>query len=304
MSARARSTALVTVVAVATAVVFVTCGTLTDIGATVGEATGTIDRRQAASIRRTGERMERSFEDFTPEQEYYIGRSVAATVLDQYPAYENDEVNEYLDTIGQIVVLASDRPSLFADYSFQVLDDDEVNAFATPGGHIFLTRGMVRLAENEDELAAVLAHEVAHVVESHGLQTIRTSRITAALTSAAITGAQFAAGEEVAELTEIFEGTIDDVTQTLFTAGYSRSAEREADQGAVKILRRAGYAPSALASFLERMDARWEPDGPGLARTHPSPSDRLNDVRAVLRDDDPEVDPRRSERFRRIMENV
>lgn len=248
--------------------------------------------------------MERSFEDFTPEQEYYIGRSVAATVLDQYPAYENDEVNEYLDTIGQIVVLASDRPSLFADYSFQVLDDDEVNAFATPGGHIFLTRGMVRLAENEDELAAVLAHEVAHVVESHGLQTIRTSRITAALTSAAITGAQFAAGEEVAELTEIFEGTIDDVTQTLFTAGYSRSAEREADQGAVKILRRAGYAPSALASFLERMDARWEPDGPGLARTHPSPSDRLNDVRAVLRDDDPEVDPRRSERFRRIMENV
>ncbi len=304
MSVRARNTALVAVVAVATAIVLVTCGTITDIGATVGEATGTIDRRQAESIRRTGERMERSFEDFTPEQEYYIGRSVAATVLDHYPPYENDEVNEYLDTIGRIVVLASDRPSLFADYSFQVLDDDEVNAFATPGGHIFLTRGMVRLAENEDELAAVLAHEVAHVVESHGLQTIRTSRITAALTSAAITGAQFATSEEVAELTEIFEGTIDDVTQTLFTAGYSRSAEREADQGAVKILRRAGFAPSALASFLEHMDERWEPDGPGLARTHPSPSDRLRDVRAVLRDDDPEVDPRRSERFRRIMGHV
>ncbi len=163
---------------------------------------------------------------------------------------------------------------------------------------------MIRITENEDELAAVLAHEVAHVVESHGLQSIRTSRITAALTSAAITGAQFATSEEVAELTEVFEGTIDDVTQTLFTAGYSRSSEREADQGAVKILRRSGYSPSALVSFLERMEQRWEPDGPGLARTHPSPSDRLEDVHEVLRDDDPEVDPRRTERFRRIMGQV
>lgn len=304
MSVRRRSILALLVPAAATAVLLVTCATIADIGATVGQATGTIDRRQAASIRRTGERMERSFEDFTPEQEYYIGRSVAATVLDQYPPYENEEANEYLGAIGQILALSSDRPSLFADYSFQVLDDDEVNAFATPGGHIFLTRGMVRLAENEDQLAAVVAHEIAHVVESHGLQTIRTSRITAALTSAAITGAQFATSAEIAELTEIFEDTIDDVTQTLFTAGYSRSAEREADQGAVTILRRAGYAPSALATFLEHMDAIWEPDGPGLARTHPSPGDRLSDVREVLRDDDPEVDPRRTERFRKIMGNV
>ncbi len=110
MSVRSRHTAVVAILTVATALLFVTCGTITDIGASVGEATGTIDRRQADSIRRTGERMERSFEDFTPEQEYYIGRSVAATVLDRYPAYENEEANEYLDAIGQIVVLSSDRP--------------------------------------------------------------------------------------------------------------------------------------------------------------------------------------------------
>lgn len=280
------------------------CSTVANIGAGIGQATGAIDERQAASIRRTGERAEASFEDFTPEQEYFIGRSVAATVLESYPEYENEEVNEYVDLVGQTLALFSDRPSIFGGYSFQLLDDEEINAFATPGGHIFISVGMVRLAENEDQLAAVLAHEIQHVVESHGLQAIRTSRVTGALTSAALTGVQLATSEDVAELTEIFEDSIDDITQTLFTAGYSRGAEREADLGAVAIMRRAGYAPGALYDFLGHLDSQWEQDGPGLAQTHPSPQDRMEDVREALEDDDPGVDPRRTERFQQILGNL
>ena len=290
--------------AISVSLVVAACGTVASIGATVGEATGTIDSRQADSIRESGERVERSFDDFTPEQEYYIGRSVGATVLDRYPVYENEEANEYVATVGEVLSLASDRPAIYAGYSFQILDDDELNAFATPGGHIFITRGMMNLAGNEDELAAILAHEIAHVQASHGLQSIRTSRITSALTSTAITGVYLAGSEEVAELTDIFSNSIDDVTQTLFTKGYSRSSEEEADTAAVEILRRAGYSPRALVTFLERMEADWESDGPGFMQTHPSPSDRMEVVENVVREDDPNVDERRTMRFERIIGGV
>ncbi len=277
------------------------CGTVASIGATVGEATGMIDSRQAESIRRTGEQVERSFEDFTPEQEYYIGRSVGATVLDRYPTYDNEDANEYVATIGEILALSSQRPGVYAGYSFQILDDEEINAFATPGGHIFITRGMMQLARNEDELAAVLAHEIGHIQERHGLQSIRTSRITSALTSTAITGVYLAGSEEIAELTDIFSDSIDDVTQTLFTRGYSRASEEEADTAAVEILRKAGYSPRALLTFLEQMDADWESDGPGFMQTHPSPADRMEVVEEALRDDDVDVDERRTARFEQII---
>ncbi len=287
--------------AAASLVVLAACGTVASIGAGVGEATGMLDARQADSIRETGKRVERSFEDFTPEQEYYIGRSVGARVLERYPKYEKNEVNQYVATIGHILVLSSERPSLYSGYSFQILDSEEINAFATPGGHIFITRRMIDLARNEDELAAVLAHEIAHVQESHGLKSIRTSRITSALTSAAITGAYVAGSKEVAELTEVFSDSIDDVTQTLFTAGYSRASEEEADTAAVEILRNAGYSPRALLTFLKQMDAAWKSDGPGFMKTHPSPRDRMEDVREALSADDPKIDERRTERFERIV---
>ncbi|MFW5994645.1 MAG: M48 family metalloprotease [Spirochaetia bacterium] len=280
------------------------CGTVANIGAGIGQATGTLDERQAESIRRTGERAEKSFEDFTPEQEYYVGRSVAATVLENYSEYENEEANEYVASLGNVLAFFSERPSLYAGYSFQILDNDELNAFATPGGHIFVTRGMMRLARNEAELAAILAHEIAHVQESHGLQSIRTSRITAALTSAAITGAQLATNEEIGELTEVFEDSIDDITQTLFTAGYSRSSEEDADLVALEILSGAGYDPRALRSFLEQMQEHWNPDGPGYARTHPSPQDRIDDFDDEISSGSPEVNQRRTERFERFAGDI
>lgn len=279
-------------------------GAISSVGATIGVATGVIDERQAEGIRRTGELAERSFEEFTPEQEYFVGRAVSARIVAEYDLYEDEAANAYVNNIGMILAYASDRPQLFADYRFQILDSDELNAFAAPNGLVFVTRGMLRLAGSEDEVASILAHEIAHIQHRHGLQSIRTSRVTAALTSAALTGAQFATSSEIRELTAVFEDSIDDVTQTLFTAGYSRRSETEADQSAVEIMRRVGYDPRALVRFLERMQQQWNPDGPGFAQTHPSPDSRIDDITSLIRSDDPRESAVRTERFRRYLGGI
>ncbi len=226
---------------------------------------------------------------------------MAATVLEKYTAYDDPAANLYLNRLGQTLALFSERPEIYAGYCFQILDDDEINAFATPGGHVFLTTGMLRLADTEGELAAILAHEISHIQEKHGLQSIRTSRVTAALTSAALTGVMLAGDQEIGKLTEIFEDSIADITRTLFTTGYSRSSEKEADLGAVRILRRAGYDPRSLVSFLRQMEKRWNPHGPGFARTHPSPEKRISLVAGMTGDGFPEGNAVRAARFKRYL---
>ncbi len=257
-------------------------GDVADFGADVATRTGTITEQQAESVRRSAQAVERSAEDITPEQEYYIGRSVGAVILDRYEPYDDQDANHYINTLGQTLALFSHRPELFGGYRFQILDSSEINAFATPSGIVFVTRGLLNLADSEDGVAAILAHEIGHVEYRHGLQAIRTSRITAALTSVAITGTQFATSEELAELTTTFEGSIDDITQTLINSGYSRGAEREADQAAIRILRRAGYDPNALIAVLEEMDRQLDPQGLDFAATHPAPSTRIRDIRSEL----------------------
>jgi beta-barrel assembly-enhancing protease len=257
-------------------------GSVTEIGSSLAVATGRMTEQQAQSLTRTAQAVERSFEDITPEQEYYIGRAVGAVILDQYQPYDEAVATDYLNLVGQALGLASDRPELFGGYRFMILDADEINAFATPSGLIFVSRGMLRLTRSEDDLAAVLAHEIGHIQHRHGLKAIRTSRITTALTSAAITGAQFATSAEVAELTEVFEGSISDITSTLVNSGYSRSAEREADEAAVEIMKRVGYDPAALVRVLERMNENWVSDGPGFAQTHPTPDTRIRVVRNAI----------------------
>ncbi len=268
------NTIVVLLVGVLAAVALVSCETVAGVAA----AGGLVTQQQADSIAKSGQAVQKSFEDITPEQEYYIGRSVGAVILDQYDTYDDPAANEYLNILGQSIALASDRPELFGGYRFQILDSGEINAFATPSGLVFLTRGMLRLARSEDDVAAIIAHEVGHIVEQHGLKAIKTSRINTALTSVALTSAQFASNEDVAELTAAFEDSVQDVTATLVNSGYSRGAEREADAQAVAILRRLGYDPRSLIRVLEAMDRELEPGGLDFAKTHPDPEDRIEDI--------------------------
>ena len=255
-----------------------TMETVTDIGTAIGMATGTIDASQAESIQKSGRAIARSFEDITPEQEYYIGRTVGAVIVKQYKPYENTRANRYLNTIGQMLAQASDLPETFGGYHFLILDSDEVNAFAAPGGLIFVTRGMLRCCQSEDAVAAVLVHEIGHVQLKHGLQAIKKSRITTALTTLALAGAKTLGGQDLADLTRAFEGSIGDITTTMINNGYSRTFESEADRVAVTILKRVGYNPTGLMAMLTEMEKQLKPGGFDFAKTHPSPDSRISEI--------------------------
>ncbi len=229
----------------------------------------------------TAQDLQKGFEDISPEEEYYIGRSVAAMIAGQYSVYDDPAANTYVNTLGQTLAQASDRPQTYGGYHFQILDSEEINAFAAPGGFIFITRGMLKCAKHEGALAAVLAHEIGHVQQKHGLQSIQKSRITSALTELALKGAQYKAGEASFILSSslaLFEGSINDIVTTMVTNGYSRAFEKEADQAAVTILQRVGYDPNSLVEMLQAMETLLKPDGKDFAKTHPSPESRIAEV--------------------------
>ena len=224
-------------------------------------------------------------ETFTPEQQYYVGRSVAAVVLSQYQPYRNEAARIYVNRLGQALALASPQPFVFRGYTFMILDSDEINAFATPGGHVFLTRGIIRLAESEDDLAAILAHEISHVVLQHGMKTIKSSRISSSAVDLLATSADALTDNQIAQLAVAFSGTIDDMTQTLITSGYSRATEREADEAAVRLLAQVGYDPQGLIRVLTRMADVLQPDGHDFAATHPDPEQRIRWVEDTIEDE-------------------
>ncbi|MEW6720856.1 MAG: M48 family metalloprotease [Thermodesulfobacteriota bacterium] len=275
------------------------------VGAAVAESSGAITKEQAQSITRSSGALAKAAEDFTPEQEYYIGRSVGAVIVNRYKPDNDPQANSYLNVLGQALAQASDRPETFGGYHFLVLESDEINAFATPGGLVFVSRGMLRLCRNEDQVAAVLAHEISHVQLRHGIDSIEKSRKTAALTILAAESAKTFGKKQLADLTKEFEGSINDITSTLVNNGYSRAFERDADANAVKILSRIGYDPNALVAMLREMEKRLKPGGPDFAKTHPSPASRIQDLLAMdLRGPASPPPPARQARFQKALGGV
>src|SRR3990172_4657310 len=196
-----------------------------------------------------GRIAQETFKAATPlsdEEEYYLGRAVAARILSSYPLLENNKLTEYVNLVGQTVAIYSDKPITYDGYHFAVLNSKEINAFACPGGIIFITKGMINAVQNEDELAAVLAHEVAHINHRDGVSSIQKARLT-----------------EVA---------------TLIVNGYSKSQEYHADESALSYLSRAGYNPEALEDFLQRLMNQGQASGGGIMKTHPATADRIEKV--------------------------
>ena len=137
--------------------------------------------QQTAFLGNAATAMREVAKDLSPEQEYYIGRSVGAMVLRQYEVLDKPAVNRYLNILGQGLAQFSDRPEIYSGYRFLALDSLEINAFATPGGHILVSRGLLACARSEDELAAILAHEIVHVAHRHGVNSIKSARFGEAL---------------------------------------------------------------------------------------------------------------------------
>jgi len=287
------------------AALFSGCAEVTEMGSQMAQEAGVISADQAGSLTRSAQAIEKTQQELTPEQEYYVGRAVVANVLQTYPPLDRPQANAYLNLLGQSLAVFSNRPETFGGYHFLLLSSEEVNAFAAPGGLILVTRGMLLCCANEDELAAVLAHEICHVEMKHGLRAIKQGRLTEALTVVASESAKQLGGEELASLTRQFEASVGDVVMTLTTSGYSRTQERDADAAAVQLLRRAGYPEAAMITMLQRMDERLaDARGLGFAKTHPSAKSRADSVRTMITDVRLVPDTVRQERFSAAMRSL
>ena len=252
-----------------------------DVGAQVAGATGVINQNTAAAISVSARAIGSAAEEITPEQEYYIGRAVAANILTTYRLWKaNPALTAYLNHICAAIVINSPRPDVFNGYRVAILDTNEINAFATPGGHIFLTRGLINSSTSEDTLAAVIAHELAHIQLAHGYAIIKQSRLNQAFGQAAkdVSGA---AGKDFDKITETF-GLSVDVVVTALLNGYSREQEFEADSTAMSLLDLSGYEPSSLMDVLRVLE-RNQPGRPGgFNKTHPTPAQRIDNANKTV----------------------
>jgi predicted Zn-dependent protease len=258
------------------------CGTMSkiaDVGAQVAGQAGVIDKNTANAISQSSRAIGTAAEQITPEQEYYIGRAVGANILSSYRIWNGSPAQTaYLNRICNAIVINSPRPDIFNGYHVAILDSNEINAFATSGGHIFVTRGLIAAAKSEDALAGVIAHEIAHIQLQHSIKAIRTSRITNALLITGTSAAGAATGYDVKELTSVFNESVGEIVNTMVNNGYSQQQEFEADNHALSLLASTKYSPSGLTDMLRELTRVQSGQGGGFNKTHPSPAQRITNA--------------------------
>jgi len=225
----------------------------------------------------TYDESKKAADALTPENEYFLGRAVAANIAVKYTVYSNSFLQIYLNKICDTIVINSPNPDIYNGYHVAMLDTNEINAFATPGGHIFVTRGLIDCASNEDALAAVIAHEVAHIQLRHALTSIRNARYVNAAVSGALAGIGEGIGGNARELASVMGDSVNEMITTLVVNGFSKTQELEADATALSLLADAGYQPSGIVEMLQSLKQKQQ-GGQGFGKTHPSPDDRIANV--------------------------
>ena len=214
--------------------------------------------------------MKGLFGKTSPEEERALGREAAATLLGAKPALVDADVQRYVNRVGLWVALQSERPDLA--WRFAVLDDDHVNAFATPGGFVFVTKGLFVSLGNEAELAGALGHEIAHVVLKHHLKALTKGKRMDALSGVALSSLSNDDPKRKELVGKVVQGV-----KTLYARGLDKQDELSADRVGVVLAARAGYDPGGLVGVLQKLDA-LDPNSPSLAllfKTHPPPAERL-----------------------------
>jgi predicted Zn-dependent protease len=241
---------------------------------------GMIDSTVADALARSSDAFAQAKEDITPSEEYYIGRAVGANILSTYKLYTAEpNLTLYANKVLNTLAINSPKPSAYNGYHVGILDSDEINAFSTSGGHIFVTRGLLACAASEDALASVLAHELAHVQLQHSIESIKSSRFTGALQQVAGIAAD-AAG--LSELTKAFDEGIKEAVNTMINNGYSQTQEFEADSTALSLLASAGYTPSSIFDMLDTLKANSQGKTGGFSKTHPSPQSRIDSAKKSI----------------------
>ncbi|MGH9339597.1 MAG: M48 family metallopeptidase [Acidobacteriota bacterium] len=221
------------------------------------------------------------FADLSPQQEIELGRQAAAQVEREKPILRDRGINNYVQSLGNKLARNSGREIPFR---FRVINERDANAFALPGGFIYVHRGIIELSRNESELAGVLAHEIAHVSERHIVEQMRKAQglgLGLGILDM-ILGRSRNMGEQIGAL-------VANLTAQGVFMKFSRDAEREADREAVQILRRSGINPQGMVTLFQRMEALRR-QNPGLVggffSSHPSLGERQENISGLLRSSD------------------
>ena len=209
---------------------------------------------------------------FSDAQEVQLGKQFSRQIEQDLKIYSDPTVTAYIDQLGQHLANHSQRQNI--TYHFKVVDTEVVNAFAIPGGYLYVNIGLIRAAENESELAGVIGHEIGHVVGKHGVK-----QMTRQLGLAAM--AQLALGENQSKLKQMVAG----LAANGVLMKYGRDAEREADIYAVQEMYDAGIDPEGMATFFEKL-LKLQKGKPSkleqIFSTHPPTAERIATVRARI----------------------
>jgi beta-barrel assembly-enhancing protease len=197
------------------------------------------------------------------QQEIALGAQTNQQILSQMKMSQNPEVNAYINNIGQRLARSSARPNL--KYTFQVVEDNAVNAFATMGGYVYINTGLMKASDNEAQLASVIGHEIGHITGRHSLEQLKQTMIARGITSlAGLDGSQ--------------------LSNLVFNIGLrlpkSREMEYDADRRGLDNIIRVGYAPSAMPEFMKKLGSASS--APAFLSTHPAPPDRVQRLNNMI----------------------
>jgi beta-barrel assembly-enhancing protease len=197
------------------------------------------------------------------QQEIAFGAQTNQQIVRQMRMSQNPEVNAYINNIGQRLARSSARPNL--KYTFQVVEDNAINAFATMGGYVYIHTGLMKASDNEAQLASVIGHEIGHITGRHSLEQLKQTLIAQGITSLA--------GLDQNQL-----------SNTLLNIGLrlpkSREMEYDADRRGLDNIIRVGYAPSAMPEFMKKLGGAST--APAFLSTHPAPPDRVQRLNSMI----------------------
>lgn len=221
------------------------------------------------------------------EQELALGDDFAAMLLGATRLHPNQQLQQYVNQVGRHLASQSTRPDL--PWTFAVLDTPDLNAFAIPGGYVFVTSGLLANLQSEAELAGVLAHEISHVTERHHLAAIERDHSIDLLKSLAVVAADYHAKSGSRPSAQAYQNrqiaqSVLKAGHQLYTQGLSRDDELQADAKALQLCARAGYDPFAFAAVLQHLDSVNAQSNAIslLLATHPTPADRLSQLQPRL----------------------
>jgi len=202
--------------------------------------------------------------------EQAVGREIAGRLLASYPLVKDQALQRYINQVGRYLASQGPRPGL--NWTFGVIQNDDINAFAAPGGYVFVTRGLYRMLGNEAELAGILGHEMVHINERHYVKLLQQQRALAL-------GQEFLLGQVKSATVQQLAGN----GLELYARSLDKDAEFACDRLGIQYAARAGYDPFAYLSVLDQMGADTHTDQLALLfKTHPHPAERLDMLEQLI----------------------